>query len=330
VDLRKLELALPASLIEAHGQLGAYPLSSPTAMNIDFKSHNLGEFDTTLRALGLEHNGKSGAAALPLSLQGEGEFHGVWGGSMMSPRLQGNLKATEVALELPPNPHDQARAPQFVRWDAIEANGSYDAERIAIVHGRLNRGLEQILLDGTLAAANAGTAGANRGQELPAYDANSLLRAHVRATRVAVGDLFPLVGIQEPVTGTLEADFEAEGTLGELGGTGWVELDDGTAYGEPVTRMRAQGTLANETLKLSSVTIANQAGSVAGSGSIDLRSRRFQAEARAAGLDVANIERMHRAGENVSGKLGFTATASGTIDEPRVEAHATISGLAID
>ena len=330
VDLRKLELGLPASRIEAHGQLGAYPLSSPTAMNIDFQSHNLGEFDTTLRALGLERDGKSGTAALPVALTGEGDFHGTWGGSLMSPRLEGNLKATEVALELPPNPNDQAHAPQFVSWDSIEANGSYDAERIAILHGRLSRGPEQISLDGTLTAANAGSASANRGQELPAYHSDSLLRAHVRATHVGVSDIFPLVGIQEPITGTLEADFETEGTLAALGGSGWVELDDGTAYGEPVARMRAQGTLADETLKLSSITIANPAGSIAGSGSIDLRSRRFQAEARGAELDIARLQRMHQAGENISGKLGFTATASGTVDEPRVEAHATISGLAVD
>ena len=109
-------------------------------MNIDFRSHNLGEFDTTLRAMGLERNGKSGSAALPVALTGEADFHGSWEGSLISPRLSGNLKATQVAVELPPNPNDASGAPQIVSWDSIEANGSYDAERIAVLHGRLFTG----------------------------------------------------------------------------------------------------------------------------------------------------------------------------------------------
>ena len=330
VDLRRLELNLPASRIEAQGKLGAFPMSSPTAMSIAFKSGNLGEFDTTLRALGLERNGKSGSAALPVALTGQSEFHGTWGGSLISPHLEGTLKATQVAVELPPNPKAQEPTPQFVRWDSIEANGSYDAERIAILHGQLIRGPEQITLDGTISAANAGEAGANRGQEMPEFDSDSLLQAHVRATKADVNDVFPLLGIQEPVTGTLQADLDVNGPLSSAGGSGWVELDDGAAYGEPLTRARGQGTFAGRVLKLTSITLTNKAGSVTGSGSYDIESKRFQAEAHGTGLDIANIERLHRAGENVSGKLTFTATASGTEDDPRAQAQATLEDLAVD
>ena len=219
VELRRLELNLPASRIQANGRLGAYPMTSPTALNVDLRSHNLGEFDTTLRALGLERNGKSGTAALPVSLSGEGEFHGTWEGSLISPRLAGTLKATQIAIELPPNPNAPSPAPQWVRWDSVDASGSYDAERIAVLHGRLIRGPEQISLDGTLSAPNAGSPG---GSELPEFDSDSLLRAHVRAAKVDVHDLFPLLGIQEPVSGTLEVDFQIDGPLGRLGGSGWL------------------------------------------------------------------------------------------------------------
>ncbi len=330
VDLRRLELNLPASQIEAQGRLGAFPLSSTTQMKIDFRTRNLGEFDTTLRDLGLERNGKAGSAALPVALTGQGEFHGTWGGSLISPRLEGSLKATELAIELPPNPNDQSHAPQFAHWDSIEANGSYDAERIAILKGRLNRGEEQISFDGTMSAANAGAGGANRGGEMPGFDSDSMLHAHVRAMKVSVNELFPLLGIQEPVTGTLEADFETEGRLGAPGGSGWVELDDGSAYGEPISRARAQGTYANETVKLNSITITNKAGSIAGSLTYDVHAGQFQADAHGAGLDIGNIEHLRRSGESLTGKLGFSVTASGTMDDPRVEARANLTGLAMD
>ncbi len=82
VDLRNLELHLPGSQLEAHGELGAYPLSSPSALTVDLHSHNLPEFDAALRSLGLERNGKTGTAALPVALAGQADFHGTWTGSL--------------------------------------------------------------------------------------------------------------------------------------------------------------------------------------------------------------------------------------------------------
>jgi len=133
-----------------------------------------------------------------------------------------------------------------------------------------------------------------------------------------------------PVTGTLEADFEAGGTLGSPSGSGWLQLDNGVVYGEPVSRVRAQGTLANEVVKLSSIAIASKAGNISGSGSYDVRSRHFQAEAHGGDLDIASIEHVRDTGATIAGKLTFAATGSGTMDEPNVDARATLAGLSVN
>jgi translocation and assembly module TamB len=96
VDLRKLEVHMPASQLEAHGDLGAYPLTSHTALLVDFHSHDLGEFDQVLRDLGLALNGKTGAGALPIVLGGQADFHGTWTGSLVDPRIAGSAKAATV------------------------------------------------------------------------------------------------------------------------------------------------------------------------------------------------------------------------------------------
>ena len=90
VDLRKLEVNLAASQLTAHGSLGAYPLDSHTAITVDFHSHNLGEFDTVLRALGLKRNGKTGTAALPVALTGAGRLQWIldWLARQSPPRRQ--------------------------------------------------------------------------------------------------------------------------------------------------------------------------------------------------------------------------------------------------
>lgn len=334
VDLRKFEVNLPASRVEAHGRLGAFPLTSSTGINIDFHSRDLGEFDTVLRSLGLERNGKSGTAALPLSLGGQAEFQGTWSGSLVSPRLAGNVHATEIALEMPPNPSDKQGKPQFVRWDSIDTEGSYTAAQISIVRGLLRRGAAQISVDGTLVAPNGpvtlpGIKAGVQGAEMPAFDSNSLLHIRVRASKVNVDDLLPLAGMELPVKGLLDAQFETNGPVHTLGGTGWVELDDGIAYGETFSRIRAQGSVQNRVAKFTSISVNGSAGIISGSGTYDLRSQRFQADAHGAGVDLAKIERLRSTGQNVHGRLDFSVSASGTVDDPSVDGHATVAGLTV-
>lgn len=334
VDLRRLELNLRGSQMEAHGHLGAYPLTSPTNMSVDLRTHDLGEFDTVLRALGLEHNGKAGTEALPVSLGGQGEFHGTWAGSLMSPRLSGNLNATDVAIEMPSPANDKTGVPQFVRWDSVRAQGSYSADRISILHGEMRRGQSEIVADGTLSAPNgpaplAGSKTVTRGAEMPAFDNGSVLRAQVRASKVAVSDVLPVVGVQAPVSGIFDAQFDTDGPVRALAVTGWVELSNALVYGEPVSHARAQGSFANQSVKLASITANAPAGSIAGSGSYDMKSRQFSAEAHAADIDVAKIEKLRSANQALGGRLGFTATASGTLDDPKIEGHARVAGVSV-
>jgi translocation and assembly module TamB len=323
VALRKLELRTPASLLEAHGQLGAYPLASPSAFSVEFHSQNLGEFDTVLRDLGLTRNGKTGTAALPVALTGQLDFlHGSWNGSLSNPHLAGNLKATQLALELPAAAGVQSGQPQLVRLDTVEAMGSYSAARIDVSHGVARRGKSVIDLSGTLDAMPAGASA-------PSFDSSSVLHLRLRADEVGVSDVQPFLGQNLPVTGTLNAQIQADGAIRSLGGAGWVELDKGSVYDEPVSRIRAQGNIVGQTIKLTSMTVSEEAGKVSATGSYDLKSRRFQVDAKGAAIDVASIEWLHRHGLDVTGKLEFTVQGSGTLDDPRLEARATLAGLQV-
>ncbi len=334
VDLRRLDLHTPASQIEAHGLLGAYPLTSTSGLTVDFQSHDLGEFDTVLRDLGLIREGKTGAAALPIKLAGQGEFHGTWTGSLVDPHLAGTAKATQLDLEMIPaasNPKAGSQQAanslsaqlQFVHWDSVEATGSYAAERIVIEHGLLRRGQAELAVDGTLAAAPV-----SARQPEPEFDENSVLHAHLKASKVGLDQLLPLLGRKLPVTGTLDAQLQANGPVRALDGAGWIELDGATAWGEPITRLRAQGTLTGDLLKLSSINASASAGSLSASGSYDLKSRRFQIDSKGAGIEIARIENLRRQELGATGKLDFSVAGAGTLDDPQLELRATLSGLA--
>jgi translocation and assembly module TamB len=329
VDLRKLKLNLPSSQLEAHGHLGAYPMTSPTALTVDFHSGNLGEFDTVLRDLGLARNGRTGTAALPVALFGQGDFHGAWTGSLVDPHFTGNLKATQLAVEIPAGPgvNSAQNPPEFVRLDSVEAAGSYSAARIDIAHALLRRGNGEIDVSGSLTASLPAGSVARRSAPIPSFDANSVLHLRLRAGQVALDDLRPLLGENLPVAGSLDAQLQADGAINALAGSGWVELDKGSVFGEPVARIRAQGNIANQIITLTSVTVSEEAGRITATGSYDLSTRRFQLDARGAGIDVSRIETLRRHGLAMTGKLGITVQGTGTLDDPRLEARATLTGL---
>ncbi len=149
------------------------------------------------------------------------------------------------------------------------------------------------------------------------------------ASKVAVDDLQPFLAQDLPITGTLDADLQADGPIHSLGGSGWVQLQDGSIYGEPVTRLRAQGTMANDVINLASVTLNHPSGIVSASGSYDIKSRRFQGDAKGDGLDISKIDWLRHQDWNPTGRLGFVVHGSGAFDNPQLQANATLNNLAL-
>jgi translocation and assembly module TamB len=323
VELRRLELHLPSSDLQAHGVLGAYPIANPSALTIDFRSRDLGEFDAALRSLGFKRNGKVGSAALPVSLAGQADLHGFWTGSVARPHITGTAQATQLAVELP-SAAGSSGAPQFLRFDSVSAAGSYSPSQISLQHAQLVRGNARINMSGTLDAAPG---------RLPQLDANSVLHAHFDAANLEVADLQPLLaaksGSSLPLTGALHARIEAEGPLHAPSLSGAIEMEKGTLYGEPIDGLRVQGALAGSVLTLKSATLREAGGNLSASGSYDFQAKRFQVNARAENIDIARLAIVRSRGLDASGKLALALAGSGTLDDPRLEGHATVSELAL-
>jgi translocation and assembly module TamB len=326
VDLRELDLALPGSHVEAHGHLGVFPISIPTAIAVNFRSTNLGEFDTVLRDLGLRREGKAGTAALPVFLGGQAEFHGNWSGSLVDPNLSGNLKATDIAIEMPANPNDSSGKPQLVHWDGLDATGSYSAERISIEQSQLTHGQATIHMNGSLAAPPL----VAHEKKKPNFDANSELHLHLNASNFGIGEILPFFGERVPLSGHLTAQIDADGPVHALNGAGWVELDHGEVYGEPVARIRAQGKIVGRAIQVASITANDEAGKVSGSGSFDLASRQFQLVAQGTEVDLHRIQRLRQMGFAADGKLDFSVSGNGTLDDPHIQAQGKIAALVLN
>ena len=328
VAVRKLEIHLPQSDLEAHGVLGAYPTASPSALTIDFHSHNLAEFDTGLRSLGYKRNGKTGAAALPVSLAGQADFHGTWTGSLTRPHIAGTVQATQLAVELPAG---SSSAPQICalrfrlcirpvvfavanRHSARAARAWHDAH-FAERHDRCIAG---------------GIPGASPGRE-PVFDANAVLHAHFDAANLEVADVQPFVtaggGPNLPLTGAFNARIAADGPLHALSASGSVQMERGSLYGDPISGLRVQAALAGQVLKLTSASFNDAGGNVSGSGTYDFKADRFQMDARAQNVDIARLNFVRSRNFDATAKLSFAISGFGTLDDPRLEGHATLTAL---
>ena len=323
VALRRFELHLPQSDIEAHGALGAYPMASPSQFAVDFSSRNLNDFDTVLRDLGVKRAGRQGASALPVSVGGQAEFHGTWSGSLRSPKLAGAVKANNLSFELLPltsAAKAPAAAPRLLHLDSVEGAASYSATRIAVDRLQVVRGRARLTATGSLEVA--------AGRTL-AFDSNSVLHMKLVAAALDAGDVQSVLGLQLPLAGQVSAQLQADGPLRTLVGSGWAQLDGGSAYGETVKRLRVDGTIAGETLHLKSASLTTPAGHASGLGSYNLHTRQFEGELHASAVDVARIEWLRKQNLAALGKLNFNVHGSGTMHDPHLEAEATLASLVL-
>ena len=324
VELRTLELHTYGSDLVAHGSLGAHSVASPSSLTIDLRSHNLAEFDVALRSLGLKRNGKTGAAALPVSLAGQADFHGTWTGSLARPQIAGALQATQLAVELPPNALP-AGTSQFLRFDSVSAEGRYSPAQIAVQRAELDRGSTRIAFSGTLDASSDRT---------PGYDGDAMLHARFDAANLDVAEIAPFFssagGARSPLTGVLNAHIAADGPMQKPAASGSVQIEKGELYGEPFTRLRAQGSFDGQQFKLASATLSEAGGQLSASGSYDFKAERFQVVAHAANIDIARLGPIHGRGLDAAGKLAVALNGSGTLSNPHLDGQATVTALTFD
>jgi translocation and assembly module TamB len=344
VDVHKLDVRLPNSSVEGSGSLGVFPIDRASAISLDVQSSDLSEFDAVLRSLELKNGSRIGTAALPARLGGAGkgaagpaasgqvaaglsgqmQFHGQLSNGWLTPRVEGHLSATNVGIEIPAG--DSDAEPRFVSWDSLDVDGVYTPASIAIRHGVLRRGQASMTVDGRIDSSNPNFSLADRGAE---FDEHSTVLVHAEAQQFPVEELLPLAGVTAPVTGKLNAKVNFQGPIDGISGSGTVDLAKATMYGEAVDRVHATGSMAGQQLKIASLTAERGAGRVSATGNYDFSKKVFQVDARGTAIEVGDFAATRQSGIAIAGKLGFTMIGSGTLDDPRLTTHATMSGMTI-
>ncbi len=318
-----MDVNLPHSRVQGEGALGVFPISRASEMELVFQSTDLSEFDSVLRTLELKQGNRIGAAALPVALKGEAQFRGQFNSSWLTPRVEGHLTASKIGIEIPTaNSSDPDAALSFLGWDSVDVDGLYTPASIVIHHGVLRRGAASLTLQGHLDADDPAY---KIGDTEPEFDAHSVLSLKATAEQFPLDELLPLAGISAPIAGKLTASVSIQGQLGTdtgqngLSGSGSVDLDKVTLYGESIDHIHATGSVGGQQLKIATLTARQSAnknggkngGEITGSGSYDLAHKSFQVDARGSAIDLAGIPELKSTGVAIAGKVGFTAVGDG-------------------
>jgi translocation and assembly module TamB len=336
VQIKQLEAHSPASILNVTGLLGVYPVDEPSNLSVHLTNHNLAEFDQVLKTLGLGVDGKKGISGLPVRLHGEAVFDGVATGSLVDPAFKGHLTAQEFSTEFvlpampgagPPEPSRPSvgpaalpaadnsttqpgpapSTPTTVYWDKLDATGSYSSSLISVEQASLTRDKTLIHISGQLEAHRI-----SRRRE--AFDDQATINGSAQVQNAPVTDLLSIAAQSLPLTGTVNLQVHATGTLGDLSGGGNLSLQGGDIEGLPYHSLTAALSFSGQDINLTKFTFLQEGGTVVGNGTYNLKTRSFLGNLDGSNFELARFPQSKDPHLSVAGDLKFDAHASGTID----------------
>jgi translocation and assembly module TamB len=358
VEIRQFIAQTPGSHIQIQGSLGVYPLSRASSVQVDLTTTNLGEFDKTLAALGVESNGpqgkQKGVQAIPVHLEGQAEFKGTVTGNLLRPDVKGHLAATNfdtvLASTQPPPvipsaahpagapgveaaatpPSTAAGAPvqspapvTTIHWDSVDAQAEYSPELISIQQATLLRGKTTIHIAGQLNAHQT-LHGHNT------FDDESAITATVAVQNESIGDLLEIVGSTLPVSGSLNLQAHVGGSLGNLSGGGHLAVQGGAIYGEPYHSLNTDLRFVGQELDATNLKFLQNGGQITADGGYDLHAKTVHFEVKGSGFDLAHFKQIQSDRLALGGKLNFAASASGPVQMPAGQATLHIADLIVN
>ncbi|MFT4111491.1 translocation/assembly module TamB domain-containing protein [Silvibacterium sp.] len=328
VSIRELDGHTPASQFTVNGNLGVYPITRASALNVQLTTQNLGEFNQTMTVLGVAARGEKGVKALPVALQGQASFQGTISQGILDPKVDGQLQATNFDLLLPaaatpPASGAEAQpntAGQSIHVDAAAAHATYSSDLIALQNGTVQQGKTTIHLSGALHAHEL-----SRGRH--AFDDDATLKADVGMQNASIPEILKIAGQDLPVTGTLNLQANVGGTLGNLNGGGHLAIAGGSVYGESYRTLNADLGFSGQEIDANHLVFQLDGGQLTGNGGYNYRAKNFHVQAQGTGFDLAHIERLQNAKYPISGLVDFQVQGNGTIEHPNLQAALHLTKL---
>jgi len=315
LEVSQLQLATPGSEITAAGNLAANPSAS---LRFLFTTHNLREWAPLVEAV-------YGSRDLPFAVHGWASLSGNASGKLTALSVSGNLEVYDFDTTLPPTKRVSARV---VHWDALSTAVQYSSSHFAAHNGSLIHGHSMTHFDASAALT---------GGVLPE---NAPFTLHFDVRNADLAEAAQLAGVAQPVAGTLDLSVTVSGTRASPHGDGHLELHNGMACGVGVLWLRSDLRLGGGELQFNNIDASAYGARFSGSAAVstsdltesntEWEKTEFRLNFSGRNLDLARFPRLQTSRFTADGVVDFTLRASGTAEQPSLEAHVHLKDLALD
>ncbi len=296
IELQNSYLRTPQTSLVMNGTV-----SERSSLDLRLKANDLREVEEVADLFRTPTNGET---ARPLGLAGTASFHGLVQGSAASPRLTGQLSAS--------NFHVNGTNWKVVRTD-VDVSPSYASLRHADMEP-VSRG--RITFDVSTGLTNW------------SFTKTSPIQLTFDASQLSIADLADAAGQKVPVTGTLGAMVRLHGTELNPIGDGNVMLSTMVAYDQPVQSAKLIFSGTGDQVQ-GNLTAELPAGSLQGKVIARPQERTYTAQVSTNGIRLEKLEALSSRNINATGVLTLALTGQGSFDNPQLDATMQIPQLVV-
>lgn len=301
--LSEFTAATRATQVRASGTF-----SSRARLNVSVTTSNLGEWQPVMAAAGYNE-------PIPVRLHGNASFSGTATGKISDIEFTGTLQSSGFDLLIPASGSNPERS---VHWASMVTDVRLSSRTFALRNGRLLRSGAAISFD------------FRAGLDKRTFTDSSPFRFSVESEGADLAELQALAGYSYPVSGTVNLHFQASGTRADPVGEGHIQLTNAMIYGQPVKNFESDLALTAQKAKLGNLRLTYYDAQAHGETTYNIATRGFEFQLAGTNFDLARVPQLQKTRVAVDGRMDFTASGSGTLEEPSIQLALQIHDLTLD
>lgn len=294
-----LTLSTPATQVRASGSL-----SRNSSLTFSFSSNDLREWQPITAEIF--------PSGMPAVIHGRAAFNGIATGSVPDVALSGNLQLENF------DSYVRASSSESFHWDSLNAEVQLSSRYLILHNATARRGNAAVRLDGS-----AGLVAWRTTPESPVH-------FQVDAENFVASELARVLRYEHQVSGVLTAQGEITGTIQKPQGQATASWRNGSVEGYTFDFGNAAVSVRGSQASLRRLEIVRGSARVSGTGAYDLEARSFQLSLSGTDFDLSEISQAERSRLELTGKLDFTAQASGSASRPQVTAHLHLRNVTLN
>jgi translocation and assembly module TamB len=303
LQLDQLTAATPATQVRGSGTF-----STSAALKVSVTTTDLGEWQPIFSAAGY-------TGPIPVTLKGHASFDGTATGKLSQIAIAGILQSQDFETLIPATSQTPEK---MVRWDALRANVQLSPSVFAVRNGTLTRDPDSLKFDFRLQLSQR------------QFTDTSPFQAHLDTQNADLTGLLAFAGYSYPITGAMDVHVQVAGTRADPHGEGHIVIHNGTFYGEPIESFSSDLGFSGGDVALNHLQLAHYEAKVTGDATYNPTSHAFHFNLTGGNFDLARIPQVQSSRIAVQGRGDFTATGSGTLEEPTINAAFHVRDLTFD